>query len=127
MIHLLFAAAVGLFVLSLPIRMTTLGASLRRAAGFCFVLALVPSMVIGLFFGRTWSAPSLHPVVLVLGGVALIVAAYLALRIRAAMSKGARDHTPRISEKTPIDRAKRREQDFFAYIADQRGPTEDDR
>ena len=50
MIALLFALAVACFVLSLPVGTTKLGATLRQAAGVCFVLALLPSLVIGLFF-----------------------------------------------------------------------------
>jgi hypothetical protein len=127
MIRLLFAAAVGLFVLSLPIHATALGSSLRRAAGFCFVLALVPSIVMGLFFADGGAHTSVPSVPLVVGVVVLILAAYVALRIRAAVMTGAKGKSLRISEKTPIDRTRRREQDFFAFIADQHAPPEDER
>src|SRR5438128_2421073 len=50
MIRLLFAAAVALFVLSLPLSRTKIGGQLRAAAGVCFVLALLPSLIFGLFF-----------------------------------------------------------------------------
>jgi hypothetical protein len=50
MIRLLIAAAVGLFVLSLPLSRTKLDAQLRVAAGACFALALLPSLLVGLFF-----------------------------------------------------------------------------
>lgn len=50
MIRLLFAAAIALFVLSLPISKSKLGGHLRAAAGVCFVLALLPSLIFGLFF-----------------------------------------------------------------------------
>ncbi len=50
MIALLFALAVASFVLSLPIAKTNLGAKLRQVAGVCFVLALLPSLIVGLFF-----------------------------------------------------------------------------
>jgi len=56
MIRLLFAAAVGLFVLSLPISRTKVGAQFRAAAGVCFVLALLPALLFGLFF-HTASTP----------------------------------------------------------------------
>jgi hypothetical protein len=49
-IALLFALAASCFVLSLPIATTKLGAKLRQAAGVCLVLALLPSLVAGLFF-----------------------------------------------------------------------------
>jgi hypothetical protein len=60
-IALLFALAVASFVLSLPIAKTALGATLRHVAGVCFVLALLPSIILGLFFparaGGAGSAP----------------------------------------------------------------------
>jgi hypothetical protein len=49
-IRLLFAAAVAFFVLSLPVSKTEFGAWLRRAAGVCLVLALLPALIWGLFF-----------------------------------------------------------------------------
>ena len=128
MIRLLFAAAIGLFVLSLPIHATELGASLRRAAGFCFVSAVVPSIVVGLFFPEGHLPhPSAHPVALLVGLAVLIIAAYLVLRIRSGVMTGPKDKAFRVSEKTPIDRARRREQDFFAFLADQHAPPEDER
>lgn len=128
MIRLLFAAAIGLFVLSLPIHATSLGSSLRRAAGFCFVLALVPSIVVGLLFPAASGAhPAKHSLALLVGIVVLIVAAYVVLRVRAAMVTGAKRNPFRISEKTPVDRARRREQDFFAFLADKQAPPEDER
>jgi hypothetical protein len=60
MIRLLLAAAVGLFVLSLPLTKTKLGGQLRIAAGVCFALALVPSLLFGLFF-QPVPAPLGHP------------------------------------------------------------------
>ena len=44
------AAACALFVLSLPLSKTETGATLRRWAGVCFALALLPSIVCGLFY-----------------------------------------------------------------------------
>ena len=128
MIRLLFAAAVGLFVLSLPIHATSLGSSLRRAAGFCFVAALVPSIVLGLYYpGAGLVHPTAHPLVLLIGALVLIVAAYIVLRIRAAVLADGKGKSLRISEKTPIDRTRRREQDFFAFLADQHAPPEEER
>ncbi|HKO57779.1 MAG TPA: hypothetical protein VJ276_18065 [Thermoanaerobaculia bacterium] len=54
-IRLLIAAACGLFVLSLPLSKTTTGATLRRWAAVCFVLALLPSLLHGLFRAATTS------------------------------------------------------------------------
>jgi hypothetical protein len=57
MIRLLLAAAVGLIVLSLPLAKTKFGGQLRAAAGVCFVLALLPSLIAGLFFQSVPVAP----------------------------------------------------------------------
>lgn len=50
-IRLLFAGAVGCFVLSLPLSKTQSGATLRRWAGVCLVLALLPSFICGVLYG----------------------------------------------------------------------------
>lgn len=55
-IRLLIAAACALFVLSLPLSKTESGATLRRWAGVCFILAFLPSLIVGLFY-----APSAAP------------------------------------------------------------------
>lgn len=57
MIRLLLAAAVGLFVLSLPLAKTKLAGQLRAAAGVCFALALLPALIAGLFFPSVPAAP----------------------------------------------------------------------
>lgn len=57
MIRLLLAAAVGLFVLSLPLAKTKFGGQLRIAAGVCFALALLPSLIAGLFFHSVPAVP----------------------------------------------------------------------
>ena len=49
LIRLLIAAACALFVLSLPLSRTASGATLRRWAGVCCILALLPSILIGIF------------------------------------------------------------------------------
>jgi hypothetical protein len=49
LIRLLIAAACGIFVLSLPLSKTETGATLRRWAGVCFVLAFLPALLSGLF------------------------------------------------------------------------------
>jgi hypothetical protein len=53
LIRILIAAACGLFVLSLPVSATGIGSTLRRAAGVCLVLALLPALLHGLFFAPT--------------------------------------------------------------------------
>jgi hypothetical protein len=50
LIRLLIAAACALFVLSLPLSKTQSGAALRRWAGVCFILAFLPSLIVGLFY-----------------------------------------------------------------------------
>jgi protein-S-isoprenylcysteine O-methyltransferase Ste14 len=52
LIRFLIAAACALFVLSLPLSKTQSGAALRRWAGVCFILAFLPSLVVGLFYAR---------------------------------------------------------------------------
>ncbi|HEX8155136.1 MAG TPA: hypothetical protein VF698_18535 [Thermoanaerobaculia bacterium] len=57
-IRLLMAAACGLFVLSVPLSKTQTGATLRRWAGVCFVLAFLPSIVCGLFYSASSTSTS---------------------------------------------------------------------
>jgi hypothetical protein len=122
MIRLLFAAAVALFVLSLPIHATKAGAALRRWAGFCFAAALLPSLIMGLFFpdgfGATFAA---HPIATVLGLLVAIALAYAAYRVRAWLHEDPAKKQTRLAEKTPIERS-RRQQDLFALFADTRPP-----
>lgn len=122
MIRLLFAIAVGSFVLSLPIHMTGLGASLRRVAGVCFVLALLPALLCGLFLPGGVEA---HPFAVAMMLVIVVVAAYAVIRFRAAVAGGSKSNSLRIREKTPLDRTRRREQDFFAFITDRQEPPEE--
>jgi protein-S-isoprenylcysteine O-methyltransferase Ste14 len=58
LIRLLIAAACALFVLSLPLSKTDTGATLRRWAGVCFVLAFLPSLIGGLFYSASISSTS---------------------------------------------------------------------
>jgi hypothetical protein len=58
LIRLLIAAACALFVLSLPLSKTDTGATLRRWAGGCFVLAFLPSLIGGLFYSTSTSSTS---------------------------------------------------------------------
>lgn len=57
-IRLLIAAACALFVLSLPLSKTETGAALRRWAGVCFILAFLPSLIIGVFYAPSTSSTS---------------------------------------------------------------------
>lgn len=97
LIRLLIAAACALFVLSLPLSKTETGATLRRWAAVAFTLALLPSLIIGLFYARptpdtTSSAAQTsgtgpQSLLADLGCVALIViialVAYMTLKLRS--------------------------------------------
>lgn len=64
LIRLLIAAACGLFVLSLPLSKTETGATLRRWAGVCLVLAFLPALLSGLFSSASTASstpPALSP------------------------------------------------------------------
>jgi len=56
LIRFLIAAACALFVLSLPLSKTDAGATLRRWAAVCFILAFLPSLIYGLFYNADNSA-----------------------------------------------------------------------
>ena len=122
MIRLLFAAAVALFVLSLPIHMTGFGAALRRWAGFFFVAALVPSLIVGLLFPEGGGASfSPHPLATAIGLLLAIAIAYAAYVIRKWLHDDPAKKQTRLPEKTPIERS-RRQQDLFAFLADNQPP-----
>lgn len=109
-IPMLLAAACALFVLSLPVAKTQVGATLRRAAGVCFVLAFLPSLIDGLFFsahvapgtmstaGQATGADHLHHLLANLGCVAaflmLAVCAYALLRLRARFRSKSKPRDP---------------------------------
>jgi ABC-type phosphate transport system permease subunit len=109
-IRLLIALSCALFVLSLPVAKTTLGQTLRRAAGFCFLLAFLPSLIYGLFFsaqvapgttstaGQATSADHLHHFLANLGCVAvfaiLAVCAYALLQLRARFRAKSKPRDP---------------------------------
>ena len=111
LIGLLIALSCALFVLSLPVAKTEFGRTLRRAAGFCFLLAVLPSLIYGLFFsahlapdtatstaGQTPSADHLHHFLANLGCVAvfaiLAVCAYALLRLRARFRSKSKPRDP---------------------------------
>lgn len=52
-IRFLIAAACALLVLSLPLSKTATGATLRRWACVCFILAFLPALVVGFFYAPT--------------------------------------------------------------------------
>jgi hypothetical protein len=109
-IRLLIAAACALFVLSLPVTKTKVGATLRRAAGVCFVLAILPALISGLFFSaqvapgtaatgdQSSSVGHIHHFLANLGCVAafvlLAVCAYALLRLRARFRSKSKPRDP---------------------------------
>ncbi|HYK03281.1 MAG TPA: hypothetical protein VE974_16095 [Thermoanaerobaculia bacterium] len=122
MIRMLFAAAVALFVLSLPIHATAMGGVLRRAAGFCLAAALVPSLVLGLLFPEGVGVSiSEHPIAMTFSVVVAIAAAYAAYAIRRWLRDDPAKKQHRLLEKTPIERS-RRQQDLFAFLAENQPP-----
>lgn len=122
MIRLLFAAAVALFVLSLPIHATALGTALRRWAGFCFVAALVPSLIVGLFFPEGVGVQfSEHPIASTAALLLAVAAAYGAYAFRKWLRDDPAKKQVRLAEKAPIERS-RRQQDLFAFLADNQPP-----
>jgi hypothetical protein len=61
-VRLFIAAACGLLMLSLPFGRTEPGATLRRWASGCFLLAFLPSIVSALFFPTHTNPPSVTAV-----------------------------------------------------------------
>lgn len=110
MIRFLFAAATALFVLSLPMSKTEFGATLRRWAGFCLALALLPSILCSLFFASAPSTngPLPHPLpptaspfstvttYFAMFGLFVLLAlgAYTILRLRKAFSEPKKEKDP---------------------------------
>ena len=121
-IRILFAAAVGLFVLSLPIHSTKAGAALRRWAGFCFAAALLRTLLLGLLFPGLQLSFSEHPFLMTLGIALAIAAGYGAFVIRKWLRADPAKKQKRIQEKTPLDRP-RRPQDLFDFFIDNQPPS----
>jgi p-aminobenzoyl-glutamate transporter AbgT len=121
MIRMLFAAAVALFVLSLPVHATGLGAAMRRWAGVCFVAALLPSLIVGLFFPGVHASFTEHPIGTVFALLLAVGVAYFAYAIRKWLHDDPAKKQLRLPEKTPIERS-RRQQDLFAFLADNQPP-----
>jgi protein-S-isoprenylcysteine O-methyltransferase Ste14 len=119
--RLLFASAIALFVLHLPIRATDLGAAMRRWAGFFFVAALLPSLIAGLFFPGAGLSFAEHPIAMAVGLLLAIGIAYGAYELRRWLHADPAKKQMRLPEKTPIERS-RRQQDLFAFLADNQPP-----
>jgi protein-S-isoprenylcysteine O-methyltransferase Ste14 len=122
MIRMLFAAAVALFVLSLPVHATGFGAALRRWAGFCFAAALLPSFIVSVFFPEGVGVSfAQHPMATTAAVVLAVAVAYAAYAIRRWTYDDPAKKQLRMAEKTPIERS-RRQQDLFAFLADNQPP-----
>ncbi|HET8774709.1 MAG TPA: hypothetical protein VFP80_12985 [Thermoanaerobaculia bacterium] len=122
MTRVFVAAAIALFVLSLPIHATKFGASLRRWAAFCFLAALLPSLIVGLFFpdGVAVSVSS-HPFAVTAALLLAVGVAYAAYAIQQWLHDDPAKKQTRLPEKTPIERS-RRQQDLFAFFAENQPP-----
>lgn len=121
MIRILFAAAVGLFVLSLPIYGTKASVTLKQWAGLCFAAALLPALVGGLLFPGLHLSFSEHPFLLTIGIALAISAAYGALVFRKWLRTDPAKKQKRVQEKTPLDRP-RHPQDLFDFFIDNQPP-----
>lgn len=98
LIRLLLALACGALVLSLPIMRTTAGALLRRVAATCFILALLPSLLVGLFSTGAGVRGGETSGVATLGCAAMFVVlalvAYGVLQLRARFRARAKPRDP---------------------------------
>lgn len=100
-IRLLIAAACFLFILSVPLSKTPTGATLRRWAGVCFILAFLPSLLGGLFYAPSGAegATAASPGGDVRSGlgclVAIVIAAFIAYGILHLRSRLVSTSKPR--------------------------------
>lgn len=108
LIRLLIAAACLLFIISLPLSKTGSGATLRRWAGVCLVLAFLPSLIAGLFYADSASpaaadgaAAVVSPASDFLAGLGCIAAivivpcvAYGVLKLRTRFSSKSKPRDP---------------------------------
>jgi hypothetical protein len=101
--------------------MTGFGAALRRWAGFCFVAALLPSLLVGLFFPGVRLSFAEHPIAMTIALLLAITVAYGAYAMRKWLRDDPAKKQLRLPEKTPIERS-RRQQDIFAFLADNQPP-----
>lgn len=129
-IQLAVATACLLLTLSVPIRNTPLGQTLRRWGCFAFLIAFAPSLFYGLlhkspFFTGTWTAGRIGEEVLTLLIVAAIAYGVLRLRKRLSTEK---QPSKRLTSKQPVDPPSRRP-DLINMLREQLrdGPAENDR
>lgn len=119
-IGLLMAAAVTLFFVSLPFGGTPVGGTLKRWAGFAFLLALIPSMCfdltrLALRNHPAWTPGTVALEVLTLLGVSAI--AFVVLAVRNAIAS-AEDERKRLSTKQPVTPPGARS-DLFSMLRDE--------
>lgn len=109
LIRLFIAAACALFVFSVPLSKTDAGAMLRRWAGVCFILAFLPSLIVGLFYRSSSTdagaappdsvaASPAHDLLSGLGCIAAVVIAaliaYGVLKLRRRFASKAKPRDP---------------------------------
>ena len=121
MIQILFAAAIALFVLSLPVHATGFGASLRRWAGFCFAAALLPALIGGMLFPGARLTFADHPLLMTFVLAVASTIAYGVYIVRSWLLTDPKKKQKRIQEKTPLDRP-RRQEDLFDLFLDNQPP-----
>ena len=113
-VGLALAGACLLFVLSLPLGKGETATTLRRWAGVLFVLALAPSLVVGIAGSGTRPTTSggfgVVDALALVGGLGLAgLAAWGALEVRARFRRGKRDamsdyFSQRSTGKRPVER-----------------------
>lgn len=108
-------------VVSLPLRQTKMGTMLRRVAAAAFALAFAPSVFIGIAREVAPGLPHwLEPIVIIIGFMAVSIAAYLVWRIR----KGPTISPRRIQTMQPYT-YRRREDDIFAALREELSERDD--
>lgn len=108
------AGACLLFVLSLPLGKAPVAGALRRWAGVLFVLALGPSLFVGISGGAglpsSGGGIEAADVLAAIGGIGLLsLAAFAALQVRGRFRRGNRDamsdyFSQRSTGKRPVER-----------------------
>ena len=120
-IGLLIAAAVTLFFISLPFGGTPVGGTLKRWAGFAFLLALIPSMCfdltrLALRNHPGWTPGTVALEVLTLLGISAI--AFVVLTVRKALTRTEDEPRKRLSAKQPVPPPGARS-DLFSMLRDE--------
>lgn len=121
LIQLLVATACFLWMLSVPISKTALGAALRRWGMFAFLAAFLPSVFYGIlrgspFFHGPWTIGRVAAEVFTLVVVATL--AYVLLALRKRSRGGAKKQPKRVMAKQPVE-PPGRQPDFLNMLREQ--------